>query len=462
MFLKCENNEGKMKSKEYIADLLIQVIETIGPKNVVQVITDNAANCKVVGLIVEAKYINIFWTPCVVHTLNLALKNICAPKNNENQNMELQFISDAAGDALQIKNYIMNHGMRLSMFNEFSKMKFLAIADTRFASVIVMLKRFLLLKDSLVRMVTSDKWSAYKEDDQQTARFVRDKLLDEDWWYQVKYIIEFTEPIYSMLRAADTDKPCLHLIYEMWDSMIEKVKSIILNKEGLGPLDTSPFFSTIDDILQQRWLKSSTPLHCLAHSLNPRYYCQQWLSEVPGRIPPHEDGEISEERNACFKKFFPIADDLRKIKKQFADYSLNRGVFATPDAIEDRAHFDPLRWWGTYGARTPELKELAFKLLGQPASSSCCERNWSTYGFIHSLRSNKLIPERAEDLVYVHNMLRTWCTDDYLTGPSKMWDVGADEHETFNGISVLQGAELTLDEPEFEVMMIEDEAASAE
>ena len=165
----------------------------------------------------------------------------------------------------------MNHGMRLSMFNEFSKLKFLAIADTRFASVIVMLKRFLLLKDSLVRMVIRDKWSAYRGEDQQKARFVREKLLDEDWWYQVKYIVEFTKPIYSMLRAADTDKPCLHLIYEMWDSMIEKVKSIIFSKEGLGPLDTSTFFNTIDDILQQRWLKSSTPLHCLAHSLNPRY-----------------------------------------------------------------------------------------------------------------------------------------------------------------------------------------------
>jgi hypothetical protein len=62
------------------------------------------------------------------------------------------------------------------------------------------------------------------------------------------------------------------------------------------------------------------------------------------------------------------------------------------------AHFDPLQWWGTYGARTPKLKELAFKLLGQPASSSCCERNWITYGFIHSLRRNKLTLERAEDL----------------------------------------------------------------
>jgi len=219
IFLKCENTEGKVKTKEYIVGLLVEVIEKVGPKNVVQVITDNAANCKAAGLIVEAKYKNIFWTPCVVHTLNLALKNICAPKNIEDQNpmfQELQWICDAAGDALTIKNFIMNHGMRLSIFNEYSKLKFLAIANTRFASVIVMLKRFRLLKESLQRMVISDKWTAYKQDDREKARFVRDKILDEDWWADVNYIIDFTDPIYSMLRAADTDKPCLHLIYEMW------------------------------------------------------------------------------------------------------------------------------------------------------------------------------------------------------------------------------------------------------
>ena len=49
----------------------------------------------------------------------------------------------------------------------------------------------------------------------------------------IYYIIEFTTPIYDMLRATDMDKPCLHLVYEMWDSMIEKVKAIIYRNEGL-------------------------------------------------------------------------------------------------------------------------------------------------------------------------------------------------------------------------------------
>ena len=76
------------------------------------------------------------------------------------------------------------------------------------------------------------------------------------------------------------------------------------------------------------------------------------------------DPEITEERNNCLRKFFPITEDLRKIKQQFADFSLKRGIFGLPDSIDDRGHFDPIQWWGTYGSRNPELKELAFKLLG--------------------------------------------------------------------------------------------------
>jgi hypothetical protein len=96
---------------------------------VVQIITDNAANCKCASLIIEAEYKNIFWTPCVVHTLNLALKSTCEPKIERNPSDDeifvwdqLQFIHAVKTKALMIKNFIMNHGMRLSMFNEFSRL----------------------------------------------------------------------------------------------------------------------------------------------------------------------------------------------------------------------------------------------------------------------------------------------------------------------------------------------------
>ena len=60
MFLKAINCEGEIKDKHFIVDLLINTIQDIGPQKVVQVITDNAAACKAVGHIVEAKFRHIF------------------------------------------------------------------------------------------------------------------------------------------------------------------------------------------------------------------------------------------------------------------------------------------------------------------------------------------------------------------------------------------------------------------
>lgn len=271
MFLRAINTEGEIKRKEYIAEKMIAVIEDVGPKNVVQVITDNAANCRAAGLIVEQRYSHIFWTPCVVHTLNLALKNICAAKSSSGDAYEeFQWITEVAADSSFIKNFIMNHSMRLSMFNEFSKLKFLAIADTRFASTIVMLKRFRAIKESLILMVVSEKWNSYREDNQVQAQQVKEKVLNDVWWDKVQYILDFTDPIYSMIRAADTDKPCLHLVYEMWDSMIDKVKKIVYRHEGKELDEHSSFFFHVQEILYSRWAKSNTPLHCLAHSQNPK------------------------------------------------------------------------------------------------------------------------------------------------------------------------------------------------
>ncbi|KAJ7963675.1 DUF659 domain-containing protein [Quillaja saponaria] len=83
IFLKAIDGSKEYKDKFYMASLIRSAIVEVGDKNVVQVITDNAPVCKAAGMLIEVDYPQIFWTPCVVHTLNLALKNICAAKNTE-------------------------------------------------------------------------------------------------------------------------------------------------------------------------------------------------------------------------------------------------------------------------------------------------------------------------------------------------------------------------------------------
>jgi len=185
-------------------------------------------------MLIEVEFPSIYWTPCVVHVLNLALKNICAAKNTERNSVayeQCSWISQIADDATFIKFFIVGHSMRISMFNRFNSLKLLSVASTKFASTIVMLKRFKSLKKRLQKMVISDEWSSYKEDDVAKAQSVKETLLNDNWWMNVDYVLSFTAPIYDVLRKRDTDMATLHLVYEMWDSMIEKVRKVIFEHE---------------------------------------------------------------------------------------------------------------------------------------------------------------------------------------------------------------------------------------
>ncbi|CAH1452857.1 unnamed protein product [Lactuca virosa] len=144
-----------------------------------------------------------------------------------------------------------------------------------------------------------------------------------------------------------------------------------------------------------RWAKNNTPLHCLANSLHPRYYSDAWLLEDSTRCAPHRDGEISQERMKCFRRLFPNDDEYNKVLDEYVMLSIKSGPFEDLTSISKIPTMEPKNWWVNFGAQTPFLQTLAFGLLGQPSSSSCAERNWSTYAFIHSLKMNKLTTSRA-------------------------------------------------------------------
>jgi hypothetical protein len=55
-----------------------------------------------------------------------------------------------------------------------------------------------------------------------------------------------------MLWAADTDRPSLHLIYAMWDTMVEGVKACIYHHGRKALDEESSFYDTVYAILYDR------------------------------------------------------------------------------------------------------------------------------------------------------------------------------------------------------------------
>ncbi|PPS10460.1 hypothetical protein GOBAR_AA10186 [Gossypium barbadense] len=160
--------------------------------------------------------------------------------------------------------------------------------------MIVMLKRFKLIKRGLQNMVIKDNISK--------AYLVKEKILDDLWWDKVDYILTFTEPIYD----------------------------IIYRHERKKGDEKSIFYEVVYDTLIDRWTKSSKPLHCMAHSLN----LSDWLNEVPNRLPPHKDVEILEERNKCLKRYFPSTEErkMRNWSTYLFIHSMRRNKINPPCA----------------------------------------------------------------------------------------------------------------------------------
>lgn len=99
-------------------------------------------------------------------------------------------------------------------------------------------------------------------------------------------------------------------------------------------------------------------------------------------------------------------DEYIKAMQQHTHYRNGLGVWARQASRVMASKLAAHDWWMQCGGAAPELQKVAIRVLSQGSSACCCERNWSTYKFIHSSVRNRLDPARAEKLVYVHTNMR--------------------------------------------------------
>lgn len=77
-------------------------------------------------------------------------------------------------------------------------------------------------------------------------------------------------------------------------------------------------------------------------------------------------------------------------------------------------------------SETPDLAEVAQKVVSQPISSSSAERNWSTFSYIYSVKRNKLNTKTSYKLVYIHSniWLQSSFSENYKYDPnSKLFHI---------------------------------------
>eukprot|EP00253_Pinus_taeda_P007358 PITA_07358 len=179
MFLKAIDCSGVEKDATFISTILIDAIESVGSQNVVQVITDNAKVCRAAGLIVEGQYNHIFWTPCAVHSLNLMLAKIG----------EIEWINEIYVASKDIQMFITNHSMSQAIYRSFAKLELLKVAETRFASHTLVIKRLLEVRQALQAMVIDPLWESWRTSTSDRGQRIKYIILDDALWDKVQYLL---------------------------------------------------------------------------------------------------------------------------------------------------------------------------------------------------------------------------------------------------------------------------------
>ncbi|XP_027077056.2 uncharacterized protein [Coffea arabica] len=75
-FIKSVDAYDIVTNAENLCNLFAEIVEMLGLKNVVHLVTDNASNYKAAGSLLSERYPNICWSPCAAHCINLILKDI--------------------------------------------------------------------------------------------------------------------------------------------------------------------------------------------------------------------------------------------------------------------------------------------------------------------------------------------------------------------------------------------------
>ncbi|KAL8514138.1 hypothetical protein ACS0TY_013314 [Phlomoides rotata] len=215
-FMKSCDVSDIVSSVKNLCNLFSSIVEMVGEKNVVHMVTDNASNYKAAGKLLHAKYPGIYWSSCSDHVINLTLEDV--------------------GKMDLVKECVVL-GSRITILYDH--------------------------KEHLEALVICHDYKKFLKTEK--GRGVKDIVFNQRFWNNCLIVVKIMEPLMRLLRICDTDeKPSLGYVYEGLSRVIRGTKEIFKNQES----KYKPFV----DIINKRWDKMLRKrLHAAAYWLNPAF-----------------------------------------------------------------------------------------------------------------------------------------------------------------------------------------------
>lgn len=398
--------EAESHTAEYIAAQIKAVINEIGAHKVLGIVTDNASSMVKARRLVQEEYSAIAEYGCIAHALNLIIGDImkCASlKNFEAQCKEI------------IKEITGSHAT-LAAFNKIQREKngsayaLRLPVVTRWGSILHSLNSLIKTKFSLKVLVVS------KEVGHKISASVKKNILDDDiFWVKVEKLAEVLIPIVKWITKLEGDDLKMPEVVEAFQELDTSLQFGV----PLLPISKKEE-TTILQTYAERKAKALKPVHFAANLLHP---------QKAGK-------ELSQDDHLSAMEFITTMVSLKanspetekQTLKELYEYVAHTNVFSSQYMWKNVNAVDPVTWWGGLCSKT-KLKATAIGILTLPPSSAATERSFSTYGFIHTAKRNRLTIKRAGMLTYISHNIKL-CNSITITNNNKRRKIGESTSKT--------------------------------
>ncbi|XP_062212864.1 uncharacterized protein LOC133913667 isoform X2 [Phragmites australis] len=381
MFLKSVDATGIVASSDALFELLKNIVEEVGKKKVVQVITNNSEIHAAAGKKLDETFPTLFWSPCTFQCIDGMLEDFS----------KVGAISEIIGNAKAITGFVYNSTFALNLMKKYLHGKDLLVpAETRAAMNFVTLKNMYSVKETLQAMVNSDEWIHFLLPKKGGIE-VSNLVSSLQFWSSCAAVVRITEPLVHLLKLVSSNKrPAMGYVY----AGLYQAKAAI-KKELVSKNDYMAYWNIID----WRWDNHTPrPLHSAGFFLNPLFF-----DGIRGDI---SNGIFSGMLD-CIERLVSDVKIQDKIQRELNMYrSEAAGDFRRQMAVRSRRTLPPAEWWYTYGGACPNLTRLAVRILSQTCSARGCDRTFIPFEQIHDERLNNFERQRMHHLTFVQYNLR--------------------------------------------------------
>jgi hypothetical protein len=217
IFLKSIDASDITKTADKIFKMIDDVVEEIGEENVVQIVTDNAANYKAAGELLMQKRANLYWTPCAAHCIDLMLEDF---------EKKIPLHKETIAKGKKITTYIYGRTSLISMMHKFTKnVDLIRPSLTRFATSYLTLGCLNDHQHELINMFKSNEWKTSKLAKSKDGIIVQKIVLSKLFWKNVLTCLRGAFPLVKVLHIVDSEeRPAMGYLYEEMDCAKESIK----------------------------------------------------------------------------------------------------------------------------------------------------------------------------------------------------------------------------------------------